>query len=507
MKFKIIILIMLGALVVSCSDFLEENPQTSLTEEQTFAKLENIEPLLLGAYTNWRNLQKDRNGLAFQLGTDESKQGTFQVNNDPNQAGLDYYNGFLSEENTAVTALWNGRWPIVNTAAQAIFALSSNTEEDSDRRSRLLGQASFLRAALSFTLAQYWGEIPIIDKSLDLGYGRQPLPDVYDFIIKDLEVAAQTLPETQENKSFPTKGAAMALLGKVYMYAPEESNKRDYAMAASWFEQVINSGNYSLVPNFSTLWDPNQPNPVESIYAFQFGNTSPDNNVLQWQAGSRALANIDQYAYFGGYDLLLPTEYCYKEKSEGGIWEPGDQRRFESIRYDFTYQGAQPTLPAGFGGDELDPHIKKFEDIRTQGNLSFYYSGKNKFYLRYSDVLLCYAECLNEMGNTGEAISVVNQVRERAFGGSLPSEMAWNGFSQEEFRTQILNERMRELCFEGWRRMDLIRTGNFVDYISSRNPWANQAGQIDENNRRYPIPLTEILQNPDIGPEDQNPGY
>ena len=80
--------------------------------------------------------------------------------------------------------------------------------------------------------------------------------------------------------------------------------------------------------------------------------------------------------------------------------------------------------------------------------------------LRYADVLLCYAECLNELGETGQANTIVNQVRARAWGGTLPNEMAWN-YGQDEFRTQIMNERIRELCFEGWRRMDLIRTGKF----------------------------------------------
>lgn len=79
--------------------------------------------------------------------------------------------------------------------------------------------------------------------------------------------------------------------------------------------------------------------------------------------------------------------------------------------------------------------------------------------------------------------------------------------SQEEFRTKILDERMRELCFEGWRRMDLNRHNKLVDLVSTRNKWANENGTIRSFHRWYPIPQIEIIQNEDIGPEDQNEGY
>lgn len=84
--------------------------------------------------------------------------------------------------------------------------------------------------------------------------------------------------------------------------------------------------------------------------------------------------------------------------------------------------------------------------------------------------------------------------------------MAWN-YGQDEFRTQIMNERIRELCFEGWRRMDLIRTGKFVELIKERNSWAKKSGTIKDFHMRYPIPDTEIKNNDDISEEDQNPGY
>ncbi|RBQ11889.1 RagB/SusD family nutrient uptake outer membrane protein [Pedobacter miscanthi] len=509
-KYSLIMLALLVILSGSCKKFITEEPQTALTEEQVFKSLDNIEPLVLGLYTSWRNTKKDRGGFVFTLGTDEAQQGAYQVRTDDRQAGLDRYNGFLTASNTALAEQWNSRWPVISAAAKVIYALSLNTE-DPERKNRILGDASFIRAALNFEMSQYWGEIPLIDQAKFAEYGtkRQPLTLVYSSIVSDLENAVKYLPATQTDKRKATKGAALALLGKVYMYAPVSSGVRDFAKARDTFKQIVDAGTYQLVANYADLWNPAKPNSSESIYEFQFNNVYPDNNQTQWQMGSRSLAEIDQYAYFGGYDLMVPTQYCYKDATAGGLWEDGDVRKGESIRYDFTYKGKTPVLNPTFGGDELDPHVKKYEDIRTDGTLSFWLSGKNIFYLRYSDVLLCYAEALNETGATAQAVDLVNTtVRRRAWNNNLPDDKKWSAaMSQQDFRTAIMDERMRELCFEGWRRMDLIRTGKLVDLVKARNKWTKESASIQPFHNRYPIPLQEIKQNDDISEADQNPGY
>ncbi|PXV65024.1 putative outer membrane starch-binding protein [Dysgonomonas alginatilytica] len=505
---KIIGLMMIITLLsTSCSDFFDNDPKTALTEEEAY--LNHTEALIGSLYNQWRDIRKDRGGLMFQLGSDESQQGAFQVSTDRDQAALDRYDGSLSPSNNALTQQWDSRWRLVSAAAKAVKNLEINTPEE---LKPLLGEACFIRAVLNFELTQYWGEIPLIDAKITPVHGltRQPLALVYDLIIKDLERAEQYLPEKQTDKRKVSKGAAQALLGKVYLSALIESGIRDYAKAAEYFKKVIDNGNYRLVANYADLFDPNKPNTTESIYEYQFSIVYPDNNQIQWQTGSRALADVaNGYCYFGGYDLILPTIYCYNNASEGGIWEDGDLRKSESIRYDFQYDDYKPTLPGGFGGDELDPHIKKYEDKRTDRVTSFWYSGKNVHYLRLADIYLCYAECLNETGKTSDAVNIVNaNIRSRAWGGSLPDNKKWStGMSQEDFRKNIMDERMRELCFEGWRRMDLIRTGKFVELVKTHNKWTKASGTIQQFHSRYPIPLTEIKQNEDISEEDQNPGY
>lgn len=484
--------------VSSCSDFLQELPKTSLTEEQVYGNEENIELLIAGLYIQWRNTKRDRGGFMFTLGTDEAKQGGQQVQENNVQGALDKYNNALNPSNSSLAEQWNIRWPVITAAAKAVYYAQSNS---------LKAQASFIRATLNFELAMLWGPIPIIDQE-NMLEARQPLTDVFNFIISDLEFAAQHLEDTQSDKKIPTKGAALALLGKVYLSAPEETGLRNYETAISYFDQVI--PRYSLLDNYADLFNTTlDQNSAESIYAFQFLNLSPDNNMAQHHAGSRAVADLDANTYFGGYDLIMPTDYYANDQTDGGVWEPGDTRKMASIRYDFTLpDGRVPTITWTGQQDELGPHTKKFEDIRTQGVQNFWYSGGLIHYLRLADILLCKAECLNELNRTAEAIQLLNTtVRRRAFGGEVPAAYTWEGISRDELRERIMDERIRELAFEGWRRMDLIRTGKLVEYVSERNPWAKAEGMLRDFHNRYPIPESEIKQNDMINEEDQNPGY
>ncbi|MDR1153727.1 MAG: RagB/SusD family nutrient uptake outer membrane protein [Bacteroidales bacterium] len=525
---KIFVILLLVISTAACSDFLDQKPKTALTQEDVFNDLDNVELAVVGYINALRETQKERDHFMFQLGSDEAKQGAWQVRENAEQAAFDRYNARLNPDNSAVYRQWNLRWPTIGQLGQTAYALENSSAEDVDRKNRLYGEVCYWRAMFSFELCQFWGEIPILDinRMREYGTSRRPVKDVYEFIISDLEKAIQYLPATQDDKSRPTSGIAKALMGKVYLSAWEDSGIRDYAKALSWFEQLTASGSgYSLVASYADLFDASLStfvqNSSESIYEWQFQNVTSGGNAnrMQWQAGSRSMTNLFEYCYFGGYDMLIPTEYYYKMASEGGVWEDGDLRKDVSIRYDFAYKVPNtvnpdsvwiPAAPPGsWGGDELEPHCKKYEDYRGDGVLSFYYSGKNKHYIRLADIWLCQAECLNELGRTSEAVAIVNdRIRTRAWGGTLPADRKWNsGMSQSEFRTMIMDERMRELGFEGWRRMDLIRTGNFVKLIKERNLWAKETDEIQEFHVKYPIPLQEIQNNEDMNEDDQNPGY
>lgn len=531
LRYKILTLTLISFIVIggSCSDFLDVQPTGSLTEEQVFEKIENVEPLVLGLYNSYRGAKQGRNGLMTNLGLDESQQGNFQLLSSGDQAGLDKFNGQLNPTSTQVSSIWNNRWPIVTAAAKAVYALG-HTTENPDYAKQLLGEASFIRGLLMYELSMYWGEIPIIDiaKTQELGLGRQPLKDVWEFIINDFQVAANSLPDSYNNEPHrATSGAAWAMLGRAYMSAPEETGLRDFVKAEESLKNVLNK--YQLLSNYEDLFKFDNPNNAESIFELQFNNVWPDCNYWQFDVGSRAVDSwFSQGCSFSGYDFLVPTPFAYKTVEEGGVWEEGDTRKEASLRYDFTYYTNRYSSDGSFEyvtpdlsktawtgtTDELDPHIKKFEDFRTDilsglGINNMWNSGKNFALIRYADIVLLYAECLNELGQTAQAVDFVNdQIRTRAWGGILPADKHWpSGMSQNEFRDEIMNERVRELSFEGWRRSDLIRTGKFVELVKERNKWAKESGTIQEFHTRYPIPDTEIKTNDYFSPEDQNPGY
>lgn len=514
----------------SCSDFLQVEPTEALTEDQVFEKIENIEPLVVGLYKSFRGCRAGNVGLMPALGTDETQQGNYQLISNGDQAGMDKYNGQLNPTSTQVSSIWNNRWPVLVSAAKAIYALGITTEKPVLAK-QLLGEACFIRSMIMFELSMYWGEIPVIDmnRTEELGLGRQPLKTVWEYIISDFTIAAENLPESYSDPQRATAGAAWAMLGKAYMAAPEETGLRDFAKADECFRKIIGMGRYGLLDNYADLFRYNNPNTIESLFELQFNNVWPDCSYWEFECGSRACdAWFSQGCSFAGYDFQLPTPFAYKTVSEGGLWEEGDLRREEAIRYDFTYYTNKYSADGSFEyvkpdlsktqwtgtTDELDPHIKKYEDFRTDilsglGINNMWNCGKNFTMIRYADVLLLHAECLNELGQTAEAVTIVNdQIRTRAWGGNLPDHLKWNtGMSKDQFRDKMMDERMRELCFEGWRRIDLLRTDKFVQLVKERNRWAKESGTIQDFHKRYPIPDTEIKTNEAFSPDDQNPGY
>ncbi|MRG45071.1 RagB/SusD family nutrient uptake outer membrane protein [Chitinophaga sp. SYP-B3965] len=503
-------------LLASCKKFLDEKSLTKLDEGKVYSDLELVETSLKGVYANWKNIRTDEQGLVPMMGTDETQQGAFQMKSDALKGGLDRYDANLNANLNYIANQWNIRWPLVTESAKIVRGLEEGVSIGTKQGS-LYGEACFVRGFIDFQLAMYWGEIPIVDmkRQEELGGRRQPLKDVWAFIIDDLTKAATYSPKTNQ-PGRATSGAGWAMLGKAYMSAPESTGFRDFAKAAECFQKMM--GDYSLVP-YKDIWDFNKANTAESILEFQFGPVYPNNNKIQFQIGSRAVQSFfGDGCYYSGYDKLVPTLYAYETVANGGVWEDGDLRREESIRYDFTYYGETPTLERiswedlGPNHDELKPHIKKYEDFRVDKHhemriSNMWNSGKNIPILRLADIKLCYAECLNEAGKTGDAIVVVNEVRARAWGGTLPDDKSWKAMSKEEFRVKIMDERIRELFAEDWRRIDLIRTGKFIELVTARNKWTKESAKIQPFNIIFPIPDVEMKLNEDIGPEDQNPGY
>lgn len=349
----------------SCSDFLDEGPKTSLPEDIIYSDTAYVESNVQTLYKNWRGLFTDRYLWEQMVGTDEIQSGAYQaLKEDGGRRGsLDKYDALLTSELSYVVEQWENRWPTVSEAAKIVNSLGKLNLDEDKKVAGLYGEASFIRGGLMMELAMLYGRIPIIDVSRqdELGYGRQPLKDVWQFIINDLKNAAQYCPETN-NPGRATRYAASMMLGYAYMAAPEETGLRDFSLAKDALETVV-KGPFKLVAYYD-LWDYSITNTSESILEWQFNNVYPDCNSVQFQIGSRAVQSyFGDGCYYSGYDHAVPSQWAYSNVEDGGIWEDGDIRKEESIRYDFTYYGQTPTLDNILWeelGDDHDEQLQRF---------------------------------------------------------------------------------------------------------------------------------------------------
>lgn len=487
-----ILLIALTATLASCHDFLKEEPESFLSAESDAVDANLVEAELQGAYKSTLWFKNGRQGFIGISGTDEARGKTVEVNYWAEQGAIDKYNTSLNGDNWLTKWLWDSSYFGISRANTTIKSARKCGGVTGEWRLSKEAEARFVRAFDYFMAVQNFGAVPLITDSTALSskpnYPRVDMATIYRFIISDLEFCEQNL-KTDYRVGRPTVGAAKAMLMKVYMYAPESTGIRDYGKARQKFEEIEALGKYSLQPSYADLFDPSYENGVESVYEFQFAY--PDEpNTFQYFCGSRAL---DQWTPGGGFGIFLPSDRYL------ALFDEGDERFDASVRTEFyTNDGVRLTSAAD--PEYIAPHCKKYEDydrVMAAGS-----SAKNIYFIRYADLLLLYAEILNDQGDLEGAKRYVQMVRDRAHCSSPITAT-----NKQEMLDFIYEERMRELGMEGWRRMDLIRRGAdyFVEQVDRYNPFAK--GNVRPYHAFYPIPTNEINMNDGISPEDQNEGY
>lgn len=387
------------------------------------------------------------------------------------------YDRFSDDANTSFTLnYWRAHYNGIGRANALLDRLATADFGDTALRDRLTGEAKFLRALMYFNLVRGFGDVPLVLKDVNAvaegyTYLREPVATVYAQIIADLQDASAKLPAsyTGSNVGRASRGAANALLGKVYLTV------HDYGNAMTALEAVINSGVYQLWPNYADIFAPANANGRESIFEVQF----KAGGIGQ---GSNFMYTYSPYPYsepvFGqgaGTGLNAPTDEMIAS------YEAGDSRKDVSLKEGFFRTNGE-WVPVPY---IYKYHVQPFAPGDTDANW---------IVLRYADVLLMYAEVLNEQGQTTQALQYVNQIRARA---ELP---ALGGLGQDAAREAIAHERRIELAFEGHRWWDLLRTGRAVEMINSKN----FGFTIQEYQTLLPIPQTELDINPDL---TQNPGW
>ncbi len=478
---KIYLSVLLVVIITGCRDeFLNLQPISSAASGNFYQTADDIRVALNGAYAALQNSGISTNNYVFgEIPSDN----TYPVASGSVTDQDEFDRFYIRTTNPFISARWNNSYNAlsrVNTVLEQIDAI----EMDADLKSRNIAEARFLRAYVFFELVRTFGDVPLVTQSLTsnldeaYNYGRDPITVVYTQIETDLLEAEGGLPTAYTGSDIGriTLGAAKALLGKVYL------TQNKFSDAAAKLREVIDLNVYSLV-SYEDAFDPTQKNGREAVFEIQFaagmGIGNPWPNAFAPQNSGNAVIN------FGGGGNNRPTQDLID------AYETGDIRRDFSLATSYVNSSGQVIQ---------DVFVRKYRFNPALNNDN----ANNIPIIRYADVILMYAESLNELGYeaNGEAFNYLNMVRERAgLSAKSPAEIP----DQNTFRLAMEQERRVEFAFEGHRWFDLVRTSRAIPVINGKAESINLVAPITQNNLVFPIPQSQI----DINQSriTQNPGY
>lgn len=493
---------------VSCDDdaFLEQTSPDQLTSENFWRNAEDAQSGLVAAYSElesrsdfWDGWQEGRPVVEY-FRSDYALPGPDASNY---AHWMSIFNFNYTNGHTFLDVIWTTNYKGLNFSNQVITKVGEMTSDqisDSEKQ-QIIGEATFLRAYYHFKLLTLYEQIILRTELISNETLDKPLasrPESWESIINDFTQAAsmlQTVNNTEPGRA--TKGAAMAYLGKAYMYKagdPSSAEATDFSNAALAFESIVNgsAGSYSLEPDFSSLFNGENENNSESIFELQFKTADATSNN-----STRLHAFVGDWS-IGGWGGIAATMNVVNEmKSEGMIASNGlyDHRLYGSLYFkDPFYNNTTTNEMQGGTWDNLmmetygntnddAAYFRKWLPNYVWNNS---YVGVNVVLMRYADVLLMYAEALNETGATPQAINYINEVRD--VHGFMPPITVT---SQAAVKNQIIHERTMELTLESVRFFDLRRWGMLDQAMQA-------AGRTNFNaasHSYFPIPLSEIQSN------------
>lgn len=508
--------VMAGALLAGCVDLTQPNPNERTTD--TFWKtasdanegiIATYAGLTLdGTYARHLNLLYDgRSDLSHGLGANAGLNGVlrFQLLN---------YNG-----NGFSAGAWDDAYHTIFRANQVIANVPA-IDMDPAQRDRIVAEAKFIRALMYYNLVVLYQNVPLVLEPLGASdRPSQVAPEVtWAQIEKDLEEARAVLPPVTTYRASATDlgraswGAATALLGKAHL------QQREWQDAASLLKEVIDSGQYSLLPNYGDLFDDRDENHVESVFEVQFvdpatagtsGARGFDVPRLRGPRGPSFIENQPTPWYF--CQFFPDPAKCLAAPQNAGTTAGTPDPRLE-----YTIFWNKPGGMTVFGRPFLSRYSKPGPTTLYWKKWSQYWQDTHDFdspvnftVIRFADVLLMYAEASVETGNLGAAKSAVDRVRARV--GLAPISLG----SQDAMRKAVEHEDLMELGWELQRWPYLVRhemlprteaeKAQFVTHDRDYNGFdINTYGSTHPKSELLPIPLVEVNYNPNI---QQNPGY
>lgn len=484
---KIYLLILLVSMffLPSCKKFLEEVPSSVLVAENFYKTEADAEAAVTAAYDGLN----DQSNIYFR--------GVYLLSELPTdnaECGQGVANAYIFAIDNYTYGPVNDRFYVLYTALYKTIAISNAAIDkvpgiamDAVKKKRLIAEARFIRALMYFNLVRLFGEVPLAlhpVSSLDgVNLSRTAVATVYKQIVEDLQTGETDLDavNTTANYGRATQVSATALLAKVYL------TLKDFSNAAVKAKQVIDNPKFGLLDSYYDIFTPENRFNKEIIFSIQNkGNTGTGNGFSMALYLPRSTIPLAGGSTVAGNSADVPTLEFYNS------FAAGDLRRNRTF---FTQ------YDAGGGLVTFRPHWYKYFDSSAITNLGE--ATLNFPILRYSDMLLTYAEALNEInGPIAEAYEAINKVRRRAYGQPVnePSALTdLSGQSAEGFRNALLNERRWEFGFENQRWFDLVRTGKLLEVMRASGNTA-----IRDFHVLFPIPQRERDVNKNL---TQNEGY
>jgi hypothetical protein len=483
MKSRVIFsLLLTGTLLGSCKkDFLELKPISSVTTDNFYKNANDIKNAASGMYASLQFAGVYGNSYVFgDIRSDDTQPVASGSVTDQDE----FHRFYIRTTNPYILARWNDCYRSISRCNAILDRIGAITMDDA-LKARTIAEAKFIRGLIYFMMVRTFGDVPLVlneIKDPDAGYafGRNPKADVYTQIEKDLTDAATVLPVSYAGSDIgrATQGAAKSLLGKVYL------TEKKYTDAAAKLKEVISSAAYAILPAYADVFQVSNKNNKESVFEVQYksggvGEGNPWPNSFSPENSGNAVIP------YGGDGNNQPTNDLINS------YETADKRKAFSLATSYVNASGQ-TIPYNF--------VKKYYDVPAVKNDN----GNDIPVIRYAEVILMYAECLNEIGYqpAGEAMMYLNQTRRRA---GLADKTAAAIPDQQSFRLAMEQERRLEFAFEGLRWFDLVRTSRAVTVMNSKKAQFNLVKDVSDNNLVFPIPQSQI----DINTTKimQNPGY
>lgn len=495
-------------MIASCEhELLEQENPNSITTEQFWLTPNDAELAINSAYAMFYKPGLWARWIYFRLDltSDEgfSKSPWVEL---ADWTRFQYINYNFWEGNSWT---WRDTYKAIFRCNQVLANVPGIEFEDAAKKEDILAQAKFLRALHYYYAAILWENVPLVLEPLtpsDLP-ANNTLEEIWAQIEKDLTEAAAVLPPQRDdaNVGRPTKGAALAMLGRVFM------QQRKWQQAKDSFDYLVTGegmGYYDLVDNYEDNFTHLNENNIESVFEIQFSDQNKGGD------GEDPNANMgtNRPQFFaprgiGWSDGQVRYWVVNEFKSESTVDDEIDPRLQHTLFY--------PELEEDFGDKvygrdwewgEDEAWFRKYARDYYRENED-YFAEPNFRMIRFADVLLLYAEALNELGLTADAYEYINRVRSRVNMAPLETAYPEIGNDQDLFRERLKIERVLELCGESVRWADLKRWGDLesqaaVDEVAERDPDFNNF-EVGKH-IRLPIPQSEVENNINL---EQNPKY